>query len=81
MAEKYGRQVEDMTLNQIETDIHKALAEAIPPDAFNNMPIGKIEEAQAAALKNLAWLPDIGDIIGLPKPKCKAVCKLVLPTF
>jgi hypothetical protein len=55
------------------TEVHKALAEATPPDALKNMPIGRIEEAQAMALKKLGFIDILPDI------KCKVVCKFVYP--
>ncbi|CAN5430004.1 hypothetical protein BH10ACI1_BH10ACI1_05330 [soil metagenome] len=68
--EKYGKRIGDMTVKQLESEVHNALAKAIPADAFENMPIGKIEEAHAAALKAIGFFPDI---------KCKFVCKFVYP--
>jgi hypothetical protein len=69
--EEYGKRARDLTVEQLESEIHKALAQAVPADAIRNMPIGRIEEAHDAALMRLGF-------VGLTI-NCKVVCTFVYP--
>ena len=70
----YDKRIDNMTVEQVEMEIHRALENAVRPDQIRNMPIGKIEEAHRAALRGLGFFP-------LPKIKCKLVCTATYPDF
>ena len=55
-----SRRIIDMTIDQVESEVHKALAEAVPLDQIRNMTIGNVEEAVHAAVTGLNFI-DFGD--------------------
>jgi hypothetical protein len=77
--EASGRRAADLTLAQIESNLQETLAEVMSSDAVENMPIGRVEQAVANAIREqgLQWWP----IPELPDVKCRVECQYIYVPF
>lgn len=73
MAELYGKQGRNLTVEQLENQMTQIICQATPSDALENMPINAIEEAYQKALKESGFV-DIA-----PNLRCTVTCTFTFP--